>query len=338
MSTTQQDDPLATAPDPQKPWQIVGIFLIVLVGLILAVLLLRGGDWFRSKPAQLARSDGGSSLPYVGPPDQREAAVHQAAFRPASAAPPPPPKGPDESAAFDAPLRDQVVMPAFPHEERQAPPEDGQGGNGTMARAVAFRVKHPTYTINTGTVIPCNQVTKIDTNSGAGNVQVTANIPVNIPSMDGHMTLIDKGSTVYGTIGHGLVNGLDRVAVVWNQITTPPPDNVEIDISSPAAGPLGEAGLDGDVNRHEWQKIKGVVLLSLIQGSLNIAQSALASKGTSYINFGSVSNGANEAGNILLQSQIQIPDTITRDQGLACSIFVAQKLDFSSVYTARIVK
>jgi hypothetical protein len=38
--------------------------------------------------------------------------------------------------------------------------------------AVAYRVPHPTYTIQKGTVIPCTDVTAIDTSSG-GNVGVT---------------------------------------------------------------------------------------------------------------------------------------------------------------------
>src|SRR5262249_29674657 len=126
--------------------------------------------------------------------------------------------------------------------------------------------------------------------------------------------LLGKGTTVVGEVGHGLVNGLDRLGVVWRELTTPPPDSVGVSIGSPAVGPLGEGGLDGDVNRHEWQKVKGIVMLSLLQGSLNIGQALAQSRGTTNIDFSAVTNGGNEVGNTLLQSTISIPDTIHRDQ------------------------
>jgi type IV secretion system protein VirB10 len=202
---------------------------------------------------------------------------------------------------------------------------------------VAYRVAHPTYTIRKGTVIPCTDVTAIDTSSG-GDVGVTATIPMDVWSMDHHMILLGKGTTVVGEVGHGLVNGLDRLGVVWREFTTPPPDSVGVSISSPAVGPLGEGGLDGDIKRHEWQKVKAIVALSLLQGGLNIGQALAQSRGTTNIDFSAVTNGGNEVGNTLLQSQINIPDTIHRDHGLTCGIYMAQDVDFSHVYSARIAR
>ena len=112
-------------------------------------------------------------------------------------------------------------------------------------------------------------------------------------------------------------------------------DSIGVSLVSPATGPLGEGGLDGDIKRHEWQKIKAVVALSLLQGGLNIGQAMAQSRGTTNIDFSAVSNGGNEIGNTLLQSQI---NTIHRDQGLACGIYMAQDVDFSKVYSARITK
>ena len=186
-------------------------------------------------------------------------------------------------------------------------------------------------------MLPCTDVTVIDTSSG-GNVGVSATIPMDVWSMDHHMILLGKGTTVAGEVGHGLVNGLDRLGVVWREFTTPPPDSVGVSISSPAVGPLGEGGLDGDIKRHEWQKIKAIVALSLLQGGLNIGQALAQSRGTTNIDFSAVTNGGNEIGNTLLQSQINIPDTIHRDQGLACGIYMAQDVDFSHVYSARIAR
>jgi type IV secretory pathway VirB10-like protein len=332
------------ARQPLQPWQYIMVVVAIVAAVGLLWFFLRGGMWHREAPKPIERSAGSGSVPaFVGPPDIQEAAA-RTGVRSASVQAPPPP---DESADFNAPLVQQQAQPPslrLPGEgERARPQEDSEamvantGSSLFTARAVAYRVPHPTYTIRKGTVLPCTDVTVIDTSSG-GNVGVTGTIPMDVWSMDHHMILLGKGTTVAGEVGHGLVNGLDRLGVVWREFTTPPPDSVGVSIASPAVGPLGEGGLDGDIKRHEWQKIKAVVALSLLQGSLNIGQALAQSRGTTNIDFSAVTNGGNEIGNTLLQSQINIPDTIHRDQGLQCGIYMAQDVDFSKVYAARITR
>jgi type IV secretion system protein VirB10 len=336
-----------TARQPLQPWQYIMVVAAVIAAIGVLWFFLRGGQlWYREKPKPIERSAANSSVPaFVGPPDLQEAAAQQMT-RPASATAPP---TVDESAEFDAPIMNQQQQP--PHLPGGADPRSASdataalmtsanassGGSLFTATAVAYRVPHPTYTIRKGTVIPCTDVTAIDTSSG-GNVGVTATIPMDVWSMDHHMNLLGKGTTVAGEVGHGLVNGLDRLGVVWREFTTPPPDGAGVSITSPAVGPLGEGGLVGDVKRHEWQKVKAVVALSLLQGGLNIGQALAQSRGTTNIDFSAVTNGGNEIGNTLLQSEINIPDTIHRDQGLACGIYMAQDVDFSHVYSARVVR
>lgn len=337
------DIPIENARQPLRPWQYLMVVASVIVTVLILWFFLRGGElWHRSTPKPVEHSSGGPSPVFVGAPDLQEAAA-KTGFHPVVAAAPPPP---DESAEFNAPLMSAMPTAAgLPRlsEPRGAgsdePAMAGLNAGGSMftATAVAYRVKHPTYTIRKGTLIPCTQVTAIDTGSG-GVVGVTATIPIDVWSMDHHMILLGKGSTVVGEIGHGLVNGLDRIGVAWREFTTPPPDSVGVSILSPATGALGEGGLNGDVNRHEWQKVKGILALSLLQGGLNIAQSALQSQGSTNINFSAMSNGGNEIGNTLLRSTIDIPDTIHRDQGLTCGIYMAQDIDFSKVYSAKVTQ
>jgi type IV secretion system protein VirB10 len=333
-----------TAAQPLKPWQYIMVVAAVILAILVLWFFLRGGElWHRSTPRPVEHSAGGAAPVFVGAPDLQEAAA-KTGFHPLAAQAPPPP---DESAEFNAPLMSgalqQTALPR-PPDARGAAPDDptamaGLSGGSSIftANAVAYRVKHPTYTIRKGTLIPCTDVTAIDTSSG-GAVGVTATIPVDVWSMDHHMILLGKGTTVVGEIGHGLVNGLDRIGVAWREFTTPPPDSVGVSILSPATGPLGEGGLNGDIKRHEWQKIKGILALSLLQGGLNTLQSSLQSQGSTNINFSSISNGGNEVGNTLLQSTINIPDTIHRDQGLTCGIYMAQDIDFSHVYSARVTQ
>ena len=346
MSAIQHDDGVENARSPMRAWQYAALVALAFVGLVGLYLIVRGTSLWHNSPAKpVAHYDAGSSGSYVGlPGDIKEAAVRQnvsqQAPRPAS-----PPL--DENAAFNASIDGQnSAVPTAPRmnlaEQPKEPQEAmatpmGGGGSLLLATAKAYRVKNPTMTIRKGTLIPCTDVTVIDTGAG-GNVLVKATVPMDVWGMDHHMVLLDKGTDLLGEVGHAMVDGLDRIGIVWREATTPPPNSVGVSFDSPAAGPLGEGGLDGDVNRHEWMKIKGVLLFTAIQGATNILQSALASHGTTSINFGQLNTGGQEIGSILLQHMLNIPDTIHRDQGLQCSAFLARDLDFSSVYSARVIR
>jgi len=201
---------------------------------------------------------------------------------------------------------------------------------------------HPDYLIQEGRVLPCVQQTRINsTLPGA----VTAIIPVDIRGETSTDVLLPKGAKIFGTIKQGLLNGLDRLAVLWQDIRTPilyddagVAHQFTVAVNSPAATELGETGVDGDVNRHMFNpfpgKIGAIVGMSLIQGGIqagvNYANNA-NSKGNgnsqTNLNFNQFAQGGQSASDELLRSFVQIPDIMTRDQGLACSIFVVRDLD-----------
>jgi type IV secretory pathway VirB10-like protein len=343
MSAIQQDD-AANARSPMRAWQYAVLVALAFIGLAGLYLIVRGTSlWHSSTPKPIAHYDAALSGSYVGPPGD----LQQVAAKPVSTQqvvrPAPPPI--DENAAFNAPIDGQNgavpmtprMAPEQQHEQQEAMASRIGGGSLLLATAKAYRVKNPTMTIRKGTLIPCTDVTVVDTGAG-GNVLVKATVPMDVWGMDHHMVLLDKGTDLLGEVGHAMVDGLDRIGIVWREATTPPPNGVGVSFDSPAAGPLGEGGLDGDVNRHEWQKIKGVLLFTAIQGATNILQSALASRGTTSINFGQVNTGGQEIGSILLQHMLNIPDTIHRDQGLQCTAFLARDLDFSDVYSLKVTR
>lgn len=201
---------------------------------------------------------------------------------------------------------------------------------------------HPDYLIEEGRVLPCVQQTRINsTLPGA----VTAIINKDIRGETSSEVLLPKGAKVLGTIKQGLLNGLDRLAVLWQDISTPilyddagVAHQFRVAVNSPAATELGETGVDGDVNRHMFNpfpgKIGAIVGMSLIQGGIqagvNYANNA-SSKGNgntqNSLNFNQFAQGGQNASDELLRSFVQIPDIMTRDQGLACSIFVVRDLD-----------
>ena len=219
---------------------------------------------------------------------------------------------------------------------------DGIGGllrPSQLSGFQATRIPHPWATIEQGRVIACNGVTAM-TSQLPGFVK--AKVTYDVLSADGTTTLIDRNSDIFGEIQRGLIDGQDRVFVLWRQITTPPPELVRITLNSPGADELGEAGLSGDVNHHVWQRIGAALLLSgvdtMLQGASIGLAAALAHGGTNgnQLNFYSLQGTGQSLASSLLQNQVHIPDTLHRDQGLPCSIFVAGDLDFSSVYALKL--
>lgn len=209
---------------------------------------------------------------------------------------------------------------------------------------VASRIPHPWATIEQGRIIACNSVTRM-TSELAGFVK--AKITYDVRSADGTTTLIDRNADIFGEISHGLANGQERLFVLWRSVTTPPPDLVRITLNSPAADELGESGLPGDLDQHIWKRIGGALMLSGIESLMQGGSQALANsteRGNGGSNFGGGGSGlsfysfqgqGSSLASQLLAHTINIPDTLTRDQALPCSIFVSGDLDFSSVYQLR---
>lgn len=228
----------------------------------------------------------------------------------------------------------------------------GSSPDGSMATLLkptategfmATRMAHPWATIEQGRIIACNSVTPM-TSELPGFVK--AKVTYDVRSADGTTTLIDRNSTIFGEISHGLTEGQERLFVLWRSITTPAPDLVRITLNSPAADELGETGLPGDIKTHTWRRIGGALMLSgveaLMQGIGSGIGSALShgnnggsgSSGSS-LNFYQFQGQGSSLASSLLQHTVSIPDTLHRDQALPCSIFVSGDLDFSSVYQLR---
>lgn len=207
----------------------------------------------------------------------------------------------------------------------------------TMDGTKVAELPNPRWLIEQGRVLPCTQQTKINsTLPGA----VTAIIPEEIRGETGDTVLFDKGARVFGTIQHTLMNGSDRLAVLWQNITTAVlydgrgmPHQYRIAVNSPASSDLGETGLDGDINRHLPLKIGGILGFSFAQGAVQagIQEATKSNNGTS-INLNSMQSGTDQATSTLLNAWVNIPDVMTRDQALRCSIYVVRDLDMRAAY------
>lgn len=204
-----------------------------------------------------------------------------------------------------------------------------------LTGATASVIKNPDMVLTEGTLIPCILNTAIDTQLVG---PVTCNVPIDVRGTTGNVVLLDRGTKIVGQIQSGLLQGQNRVFVLWTRAETP--HHVTISLNSPGADELGRAGLPGAVDNHWWERFGGALMLTLVQGSLN-AGTALAANSGSGSNeaalgfvYGAQSSGQQVA-NTALENTINIPPTLTKNQGDTVSVFVLQDLDFSDVYSLR---
>jgi len=183
-------------------------------------------------------------------------------------------------------------------------------------------LQHQPYLLTMGTMVPCVLQTAMDSTLPG---LVTCVIPQDVQGKTG-LTLLDRGTRVVGEFKGGVRQGVERLFVVWTRAETP--QGVVISLDSPATDPLGRSGLDGEVDRHFWQRFGGALLLSTVDGALQAGVAAASKEGTTTINTGTTESVIAES----LRGSINIPPTVRKHQGELVSILVARDLDFSTVY------
>lgn len=223
----------------------------------------------------------------------------------------------------------------------QLVPSLGGGGAGGADGALASRLKptvlqgskagllpHPDLLITKGTIMPCTLQTAINTEL-AGFVKCV--LSEDVRGTTGNVVLLDRGTTIVGEVQSAMAQGTKRAFVLWDRAETP--GHAVVDLASPGADELGQAGVPGKVDNHFWARFGSAILMSVIQGSLQ-AGTALAANsgsggGTTFNSF--QSNGQGVASDALT-SNMNIPPTLKVSQGANVSIFVARDMDFSDVY------
>lgn len=192
---------------------------------------------------------------------------------------------------------------------------------------------HPSMTITMGTAFQCTPQQPITSDLPG---MVSCIVPIAVRGTTGTVELLPAGTKIVGTVQGMFQQGHQRLFVLWQRAETPNPDHVIIALNSPGADQMGQSGLSGDLDNHFWQRFGGAVLLSFIDSGLQAAASMASSGNGSGVNFNSFQNNGQSAAATALNSTINIPPTLHRDQAIAASVFVARDLDFSGVYNLRV--
>ena len=196
-----------------------------------------------------------------------------------------------------------------------------QGSSIGLAHADRLPDRH--FLITAGTSIPCTLQTAMDT---ATPGYVACLIGQDVYSDDGAVVLMEKGSKVLGEYRSGMKQGQNRLFVLWTRAVTPA--GVAIGLASPASDALGRAGFDGTIDTHFWDRFGGALMLSIVDdGSNALAAQTAPNSETLRV--------PSDAAATALQNTINIPPSLKKAQGSQVSIFVAQDLDFSTVYALK---
>ncbi|WP_454805963.1 type IV secretion system protein VirB10 [Paraburkholderia fungorum] len=177
-----------------------------------------------------------------------------------------------------------------------------------------------------GAKIDCAGDTAFDsTQAGISTCTVTKNVY----SDDGHVVLIERGSQINSEYRANLAPGQKRVFILSARIKTP--EGVTVEIDSPAADALGRIGVSGYVNNHWGERIGAAMLLGMTQDAIGYLATRGGNSNGSVV-FENTQQQGNDMASRVLDSTINIPPTLTQNQGAEFTIIVARDLDFSPVY------
>lgn len=190
--------------------------------------------------------------------------------------------------------------------------------NSAGGRATVTRLANPSATVPQGALIQAVLETALDSNRPGF---VRAIVSRDVRSFDGTKILIPRGSRLFGEYKADLVDGQNRAFILWQKLTRP--DGIQINVESPAADPLGRAGIKGRVNTHFFQRFAGSILQSALDIGVGIATRS-ASDGTVVVGL----PGSSQT--VINPAQNSIKPTLKVRHGSSVSVFVARDLDFSA--------
>jgi type IV secretion system protein VirB10 len=174
-----------------------------------------------------------------------------------------------------------------------------------------------------GTFIDCTLETAIDSTLPGMTTCITA---TDTFGADGSVVLLERGTKLIGETRAEVQQGEARVFVVWVEARTP--SGVVVQLDSPGTDRLGRAGLEGEVNRHFWQRFGAAALVSTIDGVVQSEVQSSSRGGTVVLDPTASEDVLTE----ILRGTVNIPPTIRVRNGARIQVLVARDVDFRPVY------
>jgi len=193
----------------------------------------------------------------------------------------------------------------------------------TRAQVLATR----RFIIPKGNFLDCTLETAINSELPGMTTCVTA---FDIFGADGKVVLLERGSKLVGETRGQVAQGMSRLFILWTEARTP--TGVVVQLDSPGTDELGRAGVTGTVNNHFWARFGAALLVTVIDGALQgVAERQETSGSTVVLN----PQGGQQVIDGILRATIDIPPTVTVNQGARIQVIVARDVDFRPVYELR---
>jgi type IV secretion system protein VirB10 len=213
----------------------------------------------------------------------------------------------------------------------------GAGGRGVLGMqasdlppARAGVLGNRSLVLPQGTSLTCALTTRVvSAQAGFIGCQVLRNVY----GADGRVLLIERGSHLIGEYRVTQVRpGSTRIPALWTRLRTP--GGVNVDLDSPATGPLGESGADAYVDNRWFERVGAAMLVSVLDDSIKIVlnNETAPQQGNNSLVFQGTSQTASQMAEKVLDATINLPPLLYANQGSLVGVFVARDIDFSSVY------
>lgn len=177
--------------------------------------------------------------------------------------------------------------------------------------------------------------------------QIRAVTSQDVYSFDGRRILVPTGTRLIGEYQSSITRGQKRIFVVWTRLIRD--DGVNIRLNSIGTDSLGRSGLTGRVDNKWRERFGSAILLSIVGAGASYATGYGSDSSTGNDDVSNSQRGEelarqtiaqtfSDMANQALGQSLNIPPTISVNQGERIFIFVRQDLDFSEFYDDPVVE
>ena len=216
--------------------------------------------------------------------------------------------------------------------------DDGAGGTDERSDAAErFRragrseavqaevISEPSRTVVQGTLIEATLANAISSQL-EGNVAAT--VSYDVWSMDMANVLIPRGSRLFGRYSSSIEKGQRRIMVAWDRVVTP--DGQSVDLAAYGTDRVGRAGVTGRVNTRTLARFSAAAAVSIIGAAPAVLAAAVeegSDDGIARDTAENIGSNASDAIGGVIKDYIDIPATISVDQGAVVMVMVNADLE-----------